>query len=204
MPIIKRGWLIGGLALLMGLAASSLQVARAANETTYIILPSGKKDAAKEQANKKLVLDWWREFWDRGRVDEWSLWMAPDFRNHDPREPPVGAQALVDFLKKDRAARPPNATPGAGEGTGQRGVQPQLFALADGDLVFIAHAPRGFDAAHPSAFQGDPAATFGGNIVRVKNGKIVEWWFTGGGRAPPPPDSGAPAPTAPGAPTATP
>jgi predicted SnoaL-like aldol condensation-catalyzing enzyme len=162
-------------------AAAGALSAHAADEHTYIIIPSGKKDSAKEEANKKLVLEWWREFWDKGDTADWAKWMAPDFRNHDPREPPVGAQALVDFLKHDR--RP---APLAGEGNGTHGqVQPQLFAIADGDLVFIAHAPRGFDPNNPGAYAGDPARTFGGNVVRVKNGKIVEWWFTGGGGAPP-------------------
>lgn len=188
---------LAGLGIGVGVANAA-----SADEQTYIIIPSGKKDTAKEEANKKLVLDWWREFWDRGHTDQWAKWMAPDFINHDPREPPKGAQALVDFLKKDgpgapgaRAGANGGAAPGAGpgEGTGVRGqIQAQLFAIADGDLVFIAHSPRGFDPKNPGAYKGDPAASFGGNVVRVKDGKIVEWWFTGGGGGGGAPPAGAP------------
>jgi predicted SnoaL-like aldol condensation-catalyzing enzyme len=172
------------------LLAAPVAMAAAAASETYIIIPSGRKNTAKEEANKKLVLEWWREFWDRGRIDEWSRWMAPDFINHDPRQPPVGAQALVDWLKAQNVAR------GGGRGSASEGraaatpqprkIQAQLFALADGDLVFIAHAPTGFDPQNPSAFTGDPARTFGGNMVRVRNGKIVEWWSTGGVSEAPP------------------
>jgi len=139
-----------------------------AEQNTTVYVPTGTPDQAKELANKRLVLEWWREFWDKGNDQDWARWMAPDFLNHDPREPLVGAQALVDWLHQSRGPRADTAAH----------VQPQMFAIGEGDLVFIAHAPMGFDVTHP---KNDPGLSVAGNFVRVKDGKIAEWWFTGGG-----------------------
>lgn len=132
-----------------------------------VIIPSGKKDAKKEEANRKLVLEWFDDFWNKGNFDNWPKYMSADFRNHDPAEPAVGAQALVDWLnarsKESGRGKPAPKDPYA-----------KLFVMADGDLVFVSHMPN--INMDPNV---DPAKTFAGNILRVKNGKIVEWWFTG-------------------------
>lgn len=132
-----------------------------------VIIPSGKKDAKKEEANRQLVLEWFDDFWNNGNFDNWPKYMDPNFRNHDPAEPAVGAQALVDWLnarsKESGRGKPAPKDPYA-----------KLFVMADGDLVFVSHMPN--INMDPNI---DPAKTFAGNILRVKNGKIVEWWFTG-------------------------
>ncbi|MGC3980867.1 MAG: nuclear transport factor 2 family protein [Steroidobacteraceae bacterium] len=132
-----------------------------------VVIPSGKKDSKKEEANRKLVLEWFDDFWNKGNFDNWPKYMSADFRNHDPAEPAVGAQALVDWLnarsKESGRGKPAPKDPYA-----------KLFVMADGDLVFVSHMPN--INMDPNV---DPAKTFAGNILRVKNGKIVEWWFTG-------------------------
>lgn len=150
---------------------SSLQNATAVRpavvDGALIMIPSGKKSLAREEANRRLVLEWFDDFWNKGNFDNWPKFLAADFRNHDPAEPKVGAQALVDWLNQrvkqsGHGKPPPRSMPG------------HLFVIADGDLVFVAH--MGEPNIDPHV---DPAATFAGNILRVKNGKIVEWWYTG-------------------------
>jgi predicted SnoaL-like aldol condensation-catalyzing enzyme len=131
-----------------------------------IMIPSGKKDAAKEEANRRLVLAWHDDFWNKGNFDSWPKYMAADFRNHDPAEPTVGAQALVEWLEarlKESGRSKPAPKP----------IQTKLFVIADGDLVFISGGRPNTDP------KVDPARTFGGNVIRVQDNKIVEWWYTG-------------------------
>lgn len=135
-------------------------------DNSLIMIPSGKADTAKEEANKRLVLAWHDDFWNKGNFQNWPKYMAADFRNHDPAEPPVGAQALVDWLEarmKESGRGKPAPKP----------MQTKLFVIAEGDLVFITGGQPNTD---PNV---DPARTFGGNIIRVENNKIVEWWYTG-------------------------
>lgn len=133
---------------------------------SLIMIPSGKPDTAKEEANKRLVLAWHDDFWNKGNFHNWPKYMAADFRNHDPAEPPVGAQALVDWLEA-RLKQSGRGKPAP------RAIQTKLFVIAEGDLVFISGGRPNTDPAV------DPARTFGGNIIRVQDGKIVEWWYTG-------------------------
>jgi predicted SnoaL-like aldol condensation-catalyzing enzyme len=160
---------------------------------SLIMIPSGAPDTAKEEANKRLVLAWHDDFWNKGNFQNWPKYMAADFRNHDPAEPPVGAQALVDWLearlKQNGRGKP-----------APRAIQTKLFLIAEGDLVFISGGRPNTDPAV------DPARTFGGNVIRVQDGKIVEWWYTGaivGGPGAPAAPAAATAP-APGAPTTAP
>jgi predicted SnoaL-like aldol condensation-catalyzing enzyme len=144
-----------------------------------IMIPSGRKSSAREEANRKLVLAWFDDFWNKGNFDHWPRYLAPDFRNHDPAEPKVGAQALVDWLNQrlqdSGHAKPPPKTQTA-----------HLFVMADGDLVFVAH--MGAPNTDPTI---DPAASFAGNMLRVAHGKIVEWWYTGPSGAPAAPPTAA-------------
>ena len=163
-------------ALLVSAAgAQSIDVSKLQNQTkakpevignTIILIPSGKPDTRKEEANKRLVLAWQDDFWNKGNFQNWPKYMAANFRNHDPAEPPVGAQALVDWLEarlKEEGRSKPAPRP----------TITKLFLIADGDLVF---APGGMPNTNPAI---DPGRTFGGNVIRVENGKIVEWWYTG-------------------------
>jgi len=133
-----------------------------------LIYGSGPTNKIVEAANKRLVLAWLEDFWVDRDYDNWPRYMAPDFRNHDTREPALGAQALADWLK----ARPDF---GSDYTIGKGIAHPQLFLLAQGDLVFVGGAPNITDHYDPSAQQWQ----YGGNIIRVKDGKIAEWWRVG-------------------------
>jgi predicted SnoaL-like aldol condensation-catalyzing enzyme len=135
-----------------------------------IIIKSGVADVKKQEANKQLVLDWLHDFWQGGNFDAWPKYMRADFVNHDPREPLNGAQALVDWLRERMAH---NSRP-------MKFPQPDhdhLFLIADGDLVMVGGIP-GVDA---SSYNPDAWMTgISGNILRIQDGKIAEWWYYGG------------------------
>jgi predicted SnoaL-like aldol condensation-catalyzing enzyme len=149
--------------VIVGLCASSMA-------NSDIIIKSGTADISKQQANKQLVLAWLHDFWQGGNFDAWPKYMRADFVNHDPREPLNGAQALVDWLRERMSH---NARP-------MKFPQPDhdhLFLIADGDLVMIGGIP-GVDASNynPDAWM----TGISGNILRIQDGKIAEWWYYGG------------------------
>lgn len=135
-----------------------------------IIIKSGTPDVNKQEANKQLVLAWLHDFWQGGNFDAWPKYMRADFVNHDPREPLNGAQALVDWLRERMSH---NSRP-------MKFPQPDhdhLFLIADGDLVMIGGVP-GIDASN---YNADAWITgISGNILRIQDGKIAEWWYYGG------------------------
>lgn len=148
-----------GLAAILCLAA---QLAPAA-----ILIPSGEKNSSKEEANRALVLDFWAKFF-RGGTDDWAKWLSPDFVNHDPYEP-SGGKTFADFVKANAmraAAAPPSSTTPRPAPT----EPDRLFFMADGDLVLIVY---------PGNNPEDLTENVHGNIVRVKDGKITDWWLIG-------------------------
>jgi predicted SnoaL-like aldol condensation-catalyzing enzyme len=139
-----------------------------------ILIPSGKKDSAREEANRALVLDFWNNFFS-GKTDQWAKWLSPDFVNHDPYEP-SGGEAFANFVKGNAGGgSPPPAASGPTPAVGMQGEPParsndRLFLMADGDLVLIVY---------PGSNQQDLTEEVHGNIVRVYNGKITDWWLIG-------------------------
>jgi len=134
-----------------------------------VYVPSGAPDVAKQAANKQLVLDWLHDFWQGGDFANWPKYMTPDFRNHDPREPSVGAQALVDWLRARMAtSKRPMKFP--------QPDHPHMFLIADGDLVFVGGDPSTEKKGYDSSMNFSNIA---GNIIRIENGKIAEWWYVG-------------------------
>jgi len=134
-----------------------------------IYVPSGTPDIAKQEANKQLVLDWLHDFWQGGDFNAWPKYMTADFRNHDPREPAVGAQALVDWLRARMAAsKRPMKLP--------QPDHPHMFLMADGDLVFVGGDPSTSKNGYDYSMNFSNIA---GNIIRIQNGKIAEWWYVG-------------------------
>lgn len=146
----------------------ALGVVAAATNDIKVWIPSGSADTTKEQTNKQVVVGGWLQ--DPGKA-HWQDFMVPEFLNHDPDEPRVGAQALVDLMRNGMSAGTINTV--VQPGTKAR---PRFFVIADGDYVAIAHLPGNFDLDHPQAGV-DPGATVGGNVFHVVNGKITEWWY---------------------------
>ena len=169
--------IVGPLILAVAASTAWTGTMAAENDGFKVWVPSGKPNIALEEANKKLVMEWLRGFWIEQDFDHWSRWMAADFRNHDPREPAVGAQALVDWLR-DQMARHPDRAPKKGHA-----APAHLFFMADGDLVAVLGSPSARQSYDPSK----PITDIAGNVIRVKDGKIAEWWFIGGGGPAPAP-----------------
>jgi len=138
--------------------ALCIQNARATN----ILIPSGVKNPATEEANRALVLDFWANFFN-GHTDEWAKWLSPDFVNHDPFEP-NGGKAFADFVAANARRRPASQKAPPSRSTDR------LFVMADGDLVLVVY---------PGDNPLDITENVHGNIVRVKNGKITDWWLIG-------------------------
>ena len=144
--------------------AIALTVLVAGLAQATVLIPSGKKDSSKEEANRALVLDFWNNFFS-GKTDQWAKWLSPNFVNHDPYEP-SGGEAFAKFVKGNERGGAPQATDTA------PAVPPRdrLFLMADGDLVLIVY---------PGSNKEDLTEDVHGNIVRVIDGKITDWWLVG-------------------------
>ena len=120
------------------------------------LIPMAATSAETEVANKKLVLDFWRDFFNYRLFDEGiTAYIAPDFTNHDPYEP-SDPQAFADVVRSHLGKIP--AIP----------EKAKMFIIAEGDLVLIAE-------------MGDMSQTeFSANLVRVDNNKMIEMWYSGG------------------------
>lgn len=122
-----------------------------------VLVPLNPSSVEVEAANKKLVLDFWRDFFNYRKFDEAAAkYLSPNFINHDPYEP-SDPKAYADFVRKDLGKLPPIEE------------RPKLFVIAEGDLVIIGEIPR----------EGDPQSKFSANLLRIKDGKIVENWYSG-------------------------
>lgn len=130
-----------------------------------VLVPVNPTSAEVEAANKTLVLDFWRDFFNYRKFDEAAAkYLSPNFVNHDPYEP-SNPKEYADFVRKDLGKLPPIEE------------RPKLFVVAEGDLVIIGEIPR----------EGDPQAKFSANLLRVKDGRIVENWYSGQTVSAPPP-----------------
>lgn len=114
--------------------------------------------SAQEQANLKLVSDWWREVLQAGHTELAEKYMAEDYLQHNPNIN-TGRAAFVQVFSR-RAARD---------------IQPALnpapvIQFAKGDYVVFVWEREAKDQA---------GAAYKYNffdIVRVENGKVAEHW----------------------------
>lgn len=128
------------------------------------VFAQSKSMTAQEQANLKVVLDWWREVLQAGHLDLAPKYMAEDYIQHNPNIS-TGRDAFVKFFGTMAAGRPP------------RDIQPTLanppvIQFAKGDYVALIWEREGKDPV-------DPTKTYKYNffdIVRVQNGKVQEHW----------------------------
>ena len=112
--------------------------------------------------NKKLVFDFWREVLEAGHMDLAEKYMAEDYRQHNPTAN-TGRAAFIKIF----GSRPP------------REISPTIKApvvsiVAEGDLVvlsFVRTLPDPQDATKTYT-------TTWFDMLRVKDGKVVEHWDT--------------------------
>lgn len=119
------------------------------------VVPINAASMAQRDANKKLVGDFWDAMFVR-KESTAAQYLSPNLRNHIANQP-SGAE-FASFARQN-----------PGKVTAPQIDRP-LFVMGEGDLVAI-----GF----PVELLSDPGAWYAMNLVRVQDGKIVEWWYSG-------------------------
>jgi predicted ester cyclase len=152
--------------LLEGEASCTLLQARVRLLHTRTHFSERRKRMSTEQ-NKKLVLRWKEELWDRANLNVIEELCAPEYVGHMVFTPaPVrGREPFKQLLAAYLAAFHVQDT--------------REFLIAEGDMVVIHDTYR---VKHIGEFQGIPptgkeATVTGIDIYRIVDSKIVEQWF---------------------------
>jgi predicted SnoaL-like aldol condensation-catalyzing enzyme len=124
------------------------------------VFAQAKTQTPQEQANLKLVLDWWREVLQAGHVELAPKYMAEDYIQHNPNIS-TGRDAFVKVF----SARPP------------RDIHPTLanppvVQFAKGDYVALVWERDGKDPVDPSKMYKYNFF----DVVRLQGGKVQEHW----------------------------
>jgi predicted SnoaL-like aldol condensation-catalyzing enzyme len=117
---------------------------------------------AQEQANLKLVLDWWRECIQGRHLDLTSKYQSDDYIQHNINVP-TGRAGFVSFFQ--RLGPPVNPMP-------ERLASPPVVQFAKGDFVVLVWEREAKDPA-------DASKTYKYNaydLLRIENGKVQEHW----------------------------
>ncbi|MGC3983060.1 MAG: hypothetical protein QM808_17540 [Steroidobacteraceae bacterium] len=120
-----------------------------------ILIPNGTATAKARAANKKLVLEFLDGFFNKKNMSAGKV-LSSDIKVH-MTDVPSGA-AFANFAKanQDKVTAPK--------------IDSILFALAEGEMVVVGY---------PVTVKNDPQGDYAQNLLRVQNGKIVEWWYSG-------------------------
>jgi predicted ester cyclase len=131
------------------------------------MLSRKEKEAMSTEENKKLVLRWKEEIWDKRNLNIIDELCAPDYVGHIAGfpGPDQGREVLKQAFGAYFAAFDIHDT--------------REFLIAEGDMVAIHDT---YWAKHTDEFQGIPSTgketTFTGvDIYHIVDGKIVEQWF---------------------------
>ena len=123
------------------------------------VFAQAKNMTAQEQANLKLVLDWWGEVLQAGHLELAPKYMAEDYIQHNPNVV-SGRDALVKYIKQTRPARELKPLLDF----------PVISITAEGDIVVIAIVSWQDDE------EGKRYANTHFDMFRIENGKIAEHW----------------------------
>jgi predicted SnoaL-like aldol condensation-catalyzing enzyme len=118
------------------------------------------KMTKQEEANLKLVEDWWKTVLVAHHIDQMPKFADENMIQHNPNAPNG-----LDALRKLFGNRPVTDIPASI-------TPPPAIELSQGDIVLIV-----FD--HEAKDPADPSKTYHYNSFdgfRIKNGKIVEHW----------------------------
>jgi predicted SnoaL-like aldol condensation-catalyzing enzyme len=117
---------------------------------------------AKEQANLKFVMDWWREVLESRHLDLTSKYQADNYIQHNINVP-TGRAGFESFF--GRLGAPINPIP-------EKLASPPVVQFAKGDFVVLVWEREGKDPV-------DPSKTYKYNtydMLRLENGKVQEHW----------------------------
>jgi predicted SnoaL-like aldol condensation-catalyzing enzyme len=129
------------------------------------------KLSSAEEANKKVVFEFYRQVWETGNADLLRQFYAADFKEHNPAVPPGGLDGLARFLKM----RFPTVKP-----AGKELQNPPALVQVDGDLVTWTFKREAKDPKDGSAYD-----SYWFDTYRVKDGKVIEHWDAATRQAPP-------------------
>lgn len=178
---ICLGMLIGGAGMLAANANSLVppparDEAAAIRNQRIVPPPGAVVSIAQQMANRRIVLQFHYEFFDLGHHQEAAKkYLAEDYRVNDPQEP-SGRDNYVNFFEKTMAdndfLKSVNSDPTK---------RPKIKAvLATDDLVMLV-----FDRSIPWPKGPNGQYNFiSCDMFRLKDGKIVESWFSGNPAAP--------------------
>lgn len=142
--------------------ASGLGVIAAA--TLALGAPAARAEAvsaAQMEANKHLVLEFYRNVWEPQRLSAMKDYYDPDIVEHNPNVR-SGIQGFVDTMGRRWQEKPVQA----------QLQSPPAMVLADGDLVTLV-----FKRSRPEPADSTRSYdTYWFDMFRVRNGKIVEHW----------------------------
>ena len=117
---------------------------------------------AKEQANLKFVLDWWRDVLQARHLDLAPKYQAENYIQHNINVP-TGRAGFVQFF--GRLGAPIDPIP-------DKLANPPVVQFAKGDFVVLVWEREAKDPA-------DPSRTYKYNtydMLRIQNGKVQEHW----------------------------
>jgi predicted SnoaL-like aldol condensation-catalyzing enzyme len=117
---------------------------------------------AKEQANLKFVLDWWRDVLQARHLDLAPKYQAENYIQHNINVP-TGRAGFVQFF--GRLGAPVNPIP-------DKLANPPVVQFAKGDFVVLVWEREAKDPA-------DASKTYKYNtydMLRIENGKVQEHW----------------------------
>ena len=117
--------------------------------------PAGaaERNLLAEEANRRIVLEFYDRFFNRHETEEAARVIAPDYRQHNPRVPD-GRAPFVNFFASFFRQNP-------------RYNVRIVRSATDGDLVYLhVHARRSTEDLGSAVV----------DIFRVRDGKIVEHW----------------------------
>ena len=138
----------------------AISLALGAIVSAPLLAQTNAKMSKQEEANLKLVEEWWRTVLIARHLDQMTKFADENMIQHNPNAP-NGLEALRKLL----GSRPPSAIPASI-------TPPPALELSQGDIVLIV-----FD--HEAKDPADPSKTYHYNSFdgfRVKGGKIVEHW----------------------------
>lgn len=117
------------------------------------LVHAAERDLVTEEANRRLVVDFYDRFFNKHETTEAAAIVADDYKQHNPNVPD-GKTPFVGFFTKFFKDNPERRS---------RIVR----SATDGDLVYLhVHATNGTEDLGSAVV----------DIFRVKDGKIVEHW----------------------------
>ncbi|KZE01263.1 nuclear transport factor 2 family protein [Bacillus mycoides] len=114
---------------------------------------SVSKEATEKEKNKKMVVDFYNEVFNKHNIDIIPKYVSEDYKQHNPFVGD-GRKAFMDFFKEDFVKNPNSAAE-------------IKHVVAEGDKVALH--------VHSRTNSQDRGVAIV-DIFRIKNGKIVEHW----------------------------